>query len=146
MVGLYMALVLILLLMSIIDIEHRILPDSLQLLLFSLGILKLFWHGDMQESLLGMAAAGGLGCALHYGYPLIRKREGLGFGDVKFFAIAGLWVGASGLPLFFLLSGLGGVILGVAWRMIYKQAQFPFGPALAVALWGTLLCRDMGWL
>jgi len=54
----------------------------------------------------------------------------LGLGDVKFFAVAGLWLGWEALPDFCVVSGLTGLVLGIIWKKITGQPSFPFGPAL----------------
>ena len=63
----------------------------------------------------------------------ILKRDSLGFGDVKFFIMAGLWLGLSYLPYFLMLSGVFGVLFGFAWQYIKKEKLFPFGPALILS-------------
>lgn len=56
-------------------------------------------------------------------------------GDVKFFAVAGLWLGLDMMPVFFFMSGLFGVLLGGGWRFFTgKSGLFPFGPALIAAM------------
>lgn len=139
--GLVAAIGLTLLCLAIIDLEHRILPDKLQFILAALVGGLVFLSGV--ETLAWHALAGGVlflfGAGLHYGYPLIRGREGLGWGDVKFFAVSGLLLGFAPLPLFLFLSGIGGIVTGVLWKCYRKDPLFPFGPALCVALWGSYL-------
>ena len=69
----------------------------------------------------------------------MRGRHGLGLGDVKFLGVAGLWLGAAWLPAFFVVSGLAGAVLGLAWRRLGRGATFPFGPALAAGLMALVL-------
>lgn len=131
--------------MLVIDIEHMILPDQLQVILFVLGLLFVFFTG------LSMAAysAAFLGALIYFvlayvlakGGALVFKREALGMGDVKFFAVAGLWLGSSGLPAFMMLAGAGGVLLGLGWKFAVRTPHFPFGPALIFAFFVLLLLR-----
>jgi prepilin signal peptidase PulO-like enzyme (type II secretory pathway) len=79
---------------------------------------------------MGMA----LGLLLHHGYRFLRKREGLGYGDVKFFSVAGLWLTPFPMVIFLFLAGVFGVVFGLLWRVLGKGEYFPFGPALAVSL------------
>lgn len=134
--GMVLALLAVtLLIMIVADFEHYIIPDQIHVFLLPLG---LFYHylieTPLEESLFGLIAGLVLGPGLHYGYRWVRKKEGLGFGDVKFLAVAGLWVGLMAMPPFLFLSGMLGVALGLVWRALGKGPRFPFGPALAAAL------------
>ena len=63
------------------------------------------------------------------------KKDGLGMGDVKFFAVAGLYLTPESASAFFLLSGLIGILTAIVWRLLKKGEVFPFGPSLAIALY-----------
>ncbi len=124
-----------LLIMIVADLEHYIIPDEVHWALLPLGIAYHYVIGSSWENVAaGAALGGGIGLALHYGYRYLRKKEGLGFGDVKFMAIAGLWLGVLPLVPFLFFSGVLGVIFGLLWRALGKGPVFPFGPSLAVAL------------
>lgn len=76
---------------------------------------------------------------------LVLRKKALGMGDVKFFAVAGLWLGLEMMPVFFFMSGLFGVLLGIGWRLFAgKKGLFPFGPALIAALYVILLANGAG--
>lgn len=66
---------------------------------------------------------------------VMLKKEALGMGDVKFFIVAGLGLGLMTLPYFLLLSGILGLVFGMAWKKITKEDLFPFGPALIVSFY-----------
>ncbi|MFP4312904.1 MAG: prepilin peptidase [Alphaproteobacteria bacterium] len=134
-----------------IDLEHFILPDELNLICGVLGAvyLSISW----QQNIYGLEAiiwAHILGGAVLYsvfawvlGWMMqkLLKKEALGFGDVKFFAVAGLWLGASQLPLFLIGCGLMGIVFAVLWRLAGKGEVFPFGPAIILSFF-TLLFFD----
>lgn len=124
-----------LLVMIVVDIKHYIIPDQVHLALLPLGLA---FHASMgtrwEDVLLGFLAGMVLGLILHHGYRALRKKEGLGYGDVKFFAIAGLWLTIQSFVPFLFFSGLFGVIFGLIWRAVGRGRIFPFGPALAMAL------------
>ncbi len=92
--GILLALMSVaLLIMIIVDLEHYIIPDEIHYALLPLGLIWHFVIGtpplDVAEGLLiGLV----IGLTLRYGYRVLRRKEGLGFGDVKFFAVAGLWL------------------------------------------------------
>ncbi len=124
-----------LLVMLVIDLQHYILPDSMQICVFALGIIWHFLQGTALADVLYGAAAGlAVGCALKYGYIFLKNQDGLGLGDVKFLAIAGMWLGLENLPVYFFLSGVLGIITGLLWRLAGRGRVFPFGPALIIAM------------
>jgi prepilin signal peptidase PulO-like enzyme (type II secretory pathway) len=105
--------------------------------------LALIYHAqvgtDVKQVLYGFLTASALALFLHYGYGKLRGREVLGFGDVKFFAVAGLWLGLYGLVPFLFYAGFIGTLLGIGWRLLGKGAIFPFGPALAITLFALVI-------
>lgn len=138
--------------MLVIDLEHLILPNQLQVILFVLGLIYVFFQSqaeifsglkltDFGHSLLSSVLYGGLAYGLAWGGRLAFRREALGLGDVKFFAVAGLWLGFTALPAFMLLAGVMGVALGLMWKIYAKKDVFPFGPALLASFLLLLLLR-----
>ncbi|MEZ0226412.1 MAG: A24 family peptidase [Alphaproteobacteria bacterium] len=130
-----------------IDFAHMILPDGLNLAVLLLGMAVLLAnalsasdspefilaHG---ETALGGVALYGIGAlALRQGGVILLKKEPLGWGDVKFFAASGFWLGTNPevVAHFLILSGTAGVIIALLWRKFKKEAAFPFGPALLLA-------------
>lgn len=124
-----------LLIMVVVDLEHYIIPDSVHL---ALAPLALAWHvlanTPREDMISGFLTGLFLGLGLHYGYRLLRKKDGLGFGDVKFLAVAGLWMGFLAIPPFLFMAGILGIATGLLWRVLKRGPVFPFGPALAVSL------------
>lgn len=124
-----------LLIMIVADLEHYMIPDQVHYALLPLGLA---WHYVMgtpwEEVAYGFVLGAGVGLALHHGYRFLRKKEGLGFGDVKFLAVAGLWLGVRPFVPFLFYSGLLGVATGLLWRVLKKGELFPFGPSLAISL------------
>lgn len=124
-----------LMVMIVADLEHFIIPDCVHLTLLPLALLYRYVSGTLNPDILwGFLLMVGLGLLLHYGYSALRGRSMLGYGDVKFFAIVGVWLDLSAIPAFLLLAGSLGVVLGLIWRALGKGAVFPFGPALAISL------------
>lgn len=123
----------LLLILALIDLEHKLLPDVLTLpgtalgLLFALlGLTMSFW-----SSVLGVA----VGFLLMLLIALI-SRGGMGMGDVKLMAMIGAFMGWK--AVFFVLFGasLLGSIGGILYLYITKQDRktpIPFGPSMAVA-------------
>jgi len=140
-----------------IDLHYKIIPDSLNLSIFLLGLLALLIAACVSfnpPAFLLVKGAEGLGAAVVYGggalllrqvFLWVMHREALGLGDVKFFAAIGVWLGfsANNLAWFLILSGAFGVVLALIWRKMTGQREFPFGPALILAFIVVLLGHDV---
>ena len=130
--------------LSMIDVDHQLLPDSITLPLLWLGLaLSLFpVFADMHSSLIG-AIAGYLSLWTVYQlFKLVTGKEGMGFGDFKLLAALGAWMGWQALPVIVLLSSAVGALLGGAMIVIQgrdRAQPIPFGPYLAIAGWIALL-------
>ena len=126
--------------MSMIDIDHQILPDTMTLLLMWLGLLLNIDHTfvDLQSAVIG-AMAGYLSLwSVYWLFKLATGKDGMGFGDFKLLAALGAWFGWQFLPMIILLSSLVGAVVGIAGIMILgrdKNIPIPFGPYLAAAGW-----------
>ena len=137
-----------LLALTLIDLDHKLLPDSITLPLLWAGLMiaavpiggrPLFT--DLHSSVIG-AAAGYLSLwAVYQLFKLITGKEGMGYGDFKLLAAIGAWLGWQTLPLVILVSAAFGSIVGVtliaAGRS--RHVPIPFGPYLAAAGWIALL-------
>src|SRR5699024_7302555 len=100
--------------LSIIDLDHQLLPDSITLPLLWLGLL-LSLSGqftDPQSSILG-ATIGYLSLwSLYHIFRLLTGKEGMGYGDFKLLAALGAWLGWQALPVIVLLSSFVGALVG----------------------------------
>lgn len=75
-------------------------------------------------------------------FLLITKKEGMGHGDFKLFALLGAWLGWQVLPLILIIASFLGATVGIAMMLIKHQDRntaIPFGPYLALAGWITML-------
>lgn len=133
-----------LIVLSFIDIDHQLLPDSITLPLLWLGlILSLFSiYTDCHTSIIG-AVAGYLSLwSVYQLFKLLTGKEGMGYGDFKLLALLGAWLGWHYLPLIIVLSSLVGAVIGVL-MIVFRQHDaakpIPFGPYLAAAGWLALI-------
>jgi Type II secretory pathway, prepilin signal peptidase PulO and related peptidases len=122
------------------DILHGLLPDKLVCPLLWLGLL---YHlcikpDDLSDAVTG-AMVGYLGfAAIYWGYRLVRKREGMGYGDVKYFAALGAWHGVCILPVLALTAALTAMSYLTIRKLVLRdnyafKNPLPFGPFLAAA-------------
>jgi len=126
--------------MSMIDIDHQILPDTMTLSLMWLGLLLNIDNTfiDLQSAVIG-AMAGYLSLwSVFWLFKLATGKDGMGFGDFKLLAALGAWFGWQFLPMIILLSSLVGAVVGITGILIMgrdKNIPIPFGPYLAAAGW-----------
>jgi len=136
-----------LLAMSMIDVDHQLLPDSLVLPLLWLGLIlnNQGMFATPSDALWG-AVGGYLSLwSVYWVFKLVTGKEGMGYGDFKLLAMIGAWGGWQVLPLTILLSSLVGAILGIIilkLRDADSSTPIPFGPYLAIAGWIALLWGD----
>jgi len=137
---------------TIIDIDYMIIPNvitypgtaiGIVLALMSSysllpGILPLEhpFVSSLTEALFGIAFGAGLLYCVWWFYYVVRKREGLGLGDVKLLAMIGALFGPQCSLFTIFIGSVLGSIVGVA-MMIAKRhslsSYLSFGPYLVVA-------------
>jgi leader peptidase (prepilin peptidase)/N-methyltransferase len=140
-----------LLALTVIDLDHQILPDSITLPLLWLGLLaSLAWTTglappiptDPRSAILG-AIGGYLSLwSVYWAFKLTTGKEGMGYGDFKLFGALGAWMGWQMLPLVLLLSAFTGAVVGIALIMLRgrdRNVPIPFGPYLAAAGWIAMM-------
>jgi leader peptidase (prepilin peptidase)/N-methyltransferase len=130
--------------LSMIDLEHSLLPDDITLPFMWLGLAcNIFGvFTDITSSLIGAMLGYSILWLIFMSFKVITGKEGMGYGDFKLLALLGAWLGWQFLPLIILLSSITASIIGIAMIMFKgrdKAAAFPFGPYLAIAGWITLL-------
>ena len=107
---------LTLLALTLIDIDHMLLPDAITLpgiwagLLVNLGGT----FTDLRSAVIG-AVAGYLALWLVYHlFKWLTGKEGMGYGDFKLLALLGAWLGWQALPACILVASLVGTVYGLA--------------------------------
>jgi leader peptidase (prepilin peptidase) / N-methyltransferase len=138
-----LVLMALLVTVSAIDIEHRIVPN--RLLLPAAATALVLWAlvdpGRLPENLIAAAAAGGFLLAAAVAYP-----AGMGMGDVKLAAVMGLFLGRAVVPAIFaaLVAGtvLGAIIIARYGAKEGRKKGIPFGPWLALGSLVGLFAGD----
>lgn len=136
---LFYMLVTCLMIITVIDFEHYLIPDSLQIALLGIAATHNFvlYSTSFVDRVYAGLFAFTLGAIVYAVFLLIMKKEGMGIGDIKFMGIAGFFLGFHDFVTFLFLTGVIGIFLGLAWKHIKKSDAFPYGPALSASL---LIC------
>ena len=150
----YLVLTAALLAISIIDLEHFIVPDRITapLTVSSLALLGLAAAAEGNGWRFGRSLLGGLAFFAFLLLLNIVNPRGMGMGDVKLSFSLGLFLGWLGWGQVFLggfLSFLLGAVVGVALiatKVKGRKDHVPFGPFLAAGtlitiLWGASILR-----
>lgn len=133
-----------LIVITFIDLEHRIIPDVISIPGIALGFIFSFFIDDLSmlnrtlgwsNSLIGIIAGGGSLLAVAFVYQLITKKEGMGGGDIKLLAMMGAFLGWKSVPFIVFASSLLGSVIGITLMLVQKKdakLAIPFGPFLAL--------------
>lgn len=134
------------------DLEDRILPDELTLGGTIAGVIlaafvmlpgvfgevllprsKAAWQSVLNAALGALILAGPM-WMLGIAYARLRKREGLGFGDVKLLILLGVFLGIEKGVLALMIGAAAGSILGVGYALLTHKSvstyELPFGSFL----------------
>lgn len=133
-----------LIILGFIDFYHQILPDAVTLPGFGLALIYAFFRDDMSflQALLGAAVGAGVLLLIYGLYYLVRKKEGLGLGDVTMMLLIGAYLGWKSSLLTLILASFLGALIGVFFIFFRKkdmQFALPFGTFLAPAAFVALL-------
>jgi leader peptidase (prepilin peptidase)/N-methyltransferase len=156
---------------TFIDLEHMIIPNVITFPGIVVGIiyagLKTDWNtahllfGSSRlnlesiirilngvpiiDSIFGIILGGGVLFLIGFLYEVIRKREGMGMGDVKLLAMIGAFLGWKGVIFVVFISSLIGTVVGIS-IILYKRGDLkyaiPYGPFLSLA--AALYCYTGG--
>jgi leader peptidase (prepilin peptidase)/N-methyltransferase len=133
----YFAFVAALIVITVIDLYHQIIPDVISLPGIGAGLLAslIIPQITFLNSLIGILLGGGSLFLVATFYHWLFKKEGMGGGDVKLLAMIGAFLGWKAVILTIFLSSLIGSITGIM-MMILKGKDFkyaiPFGPFLSL--------------
>ena len=138
-----------LLVISVIDYRHRIIPDELSLSLLVIGLVVGGINPFLQstglwgyiESSCAMLLGGLFMLGLAWVGEKVFKKEALGGGDIKLVAAFGALMGWRGLFGSLFLGSLLGGILGLALLLSGKKQRgetLPFGPFLSLGVFATV--------
>ena len=134
-----------------IDLKHYIIPNSLTYSMMILGFVKSFDPNldpifpNFLNSLIGGLLGYGIIWSIIYFYRQFKKKEGMGLGDAKLFAVIGFWFGWISIPFVVFLSSIIALlsVLPDLLRSSKKlSSQIPFGPFIILGTIFYLVFQD----
>ncbi|MDP2862588.1 MAG: prepilin peptidase [Desulfobacterales bacterium] len=134
----YFAFISALVVITFIDIDHRIIPDTISLPGIPIGFLLaslVLPSMNYKTSLAGILTGGGSLLAVAWIYNLITKKEGMGGGDIKLLAMIGAFTGWKGVLFTIFVASATGTLAGIAVMLKTKKGMklaVPFGPFLSI--------------
>ena len=154
-IGVYLLVTGALIAASFMDLELRIIPNSITIggillaPVLSVAVPHLHYYpafGRMfpffiQDTVLGPLSACGVGMITGAGLTwfsgvigkLLFHREAMGLGDVKFMAALGGILGWQQIILVFFMAAIIGAVVGIIHIIRTKEHHMPFGPFLSIA-------------
>ena len=137
----HFAFVSSLVVITFIDLRHRIIPDVISLpgIVAGFGASFFLTPPGVMDSAIGAVLGGAVLLVITAAYYLLTGTEGMGGGDIKLLAMIGAFEGWRGVLFTLLASSFLGAFVGVgAIAFFGKSSKYaiPFGPFLAA---GALL-------
>ncbi len=124
-----------------IDLRHYIIPNSITYPMMILGFIKSFDPNlnsifpNYINSLIGGIFGYVMIWSIIYFYKQIKKKDGMGLGDAKLFAVLGFWFGWISIPFIIFLSSIIALIYVLPDLLKNSKkmsSQIPFGPFIII--------------
>ncbi len=156
----YLALCTGLVAITLIDIKHLIIPDMITLPGIAAGVALNAFRTDwgaaagavfssglsdflpatasiaIFDSIGGALLGGGAFLLIAMAYRNLRKKEGMGMGDVKLVAMLGAFFGMWGVLVIIFLSSILGTLIGLSVIILHKKDPgyaIAYGPFLSLS-------------
>jgi leader peptidase (prepilin peptidase) / N-methyltransferase len=137
---------------TFIDLEHRIIPDQLSIGGLMLGVLTGGFDTQLSysEVLIGAAVGFSVFFFFAWAYERFSGKSGLGGGDIKLLAMMGAFLGWQGVFFVVFASSVLGSVIGIAWalsvgRKNILKAAIPYGPFLVLGALVYLFFGEVLW-
>ena len=138
-------------LLTVIDVQHRLLPNRVLVPAFAAGAILLTMAAAFSGAWPDLLRAGVAALVLFAVYLLLAliAPSGLGMGDVKLAGLLGLYLGwlgwgevIVGAAAGFVVQALVGLVL-LAGRRIGLRSELPFGPAMLLGAAFAIAAGDL---
>ena len=130
--------------LTLTDLDAMIIPDGCHIVaalawLAAAPFVSQSWVRDALTGLLSALVYGGGLLIVSLILDRVLGRESLGGGDIKLFAVVGLYLGLVGTLFALMLACVAGLLFGKLARREGGDRAFPFGPSIALAAAAMLL-------
>jgi len=144
-------LTIVLVVISMIDADTQLIPDSIVLPLMWLGLAMSLFHTTLggntlfiapKDAIVGAMAGYLTLWSVFWLFKLVTGKDGMGYGDFKLLAALGAWLGWQQLPMIIMMSAVVGAVINITLILARgkdRSIPIPFGPYLATAGWITML-------
>ncbi len=144
----------ILIVVSMIDKDTQIIPDSIVIPLLWMGLSISLIHPLTNTSKLFISPSDAIIGALvgylslwsvFWTYKLCTGKDGLGYGDFKLLAALGAWLGWQQILFIIMLSAITGLLINFALIIFLKKDRntpIPFGPYLSFSGWIAMIWSE----
>ena len=122
-----------------IDLESMLIFNRFLVIIGVLGVVAIFFdkYTKWYDHLIGAVVFGGFFLLIYYMAIWILKREGMGFGDVKFALAAGFLLGWQRMLLAMVIASITASIILVIIKRVKGDEngkEYPFGPFISVGV------------
>lgn len=135
-VGLYCVLFSMLMVLSVIDWRTFTIPNGINIMILLLGLVRVVTDWEHWKSYLIGSLAFGLAFLLLH---ILTGGAGLGMGDVKLVAAAGLLLGWQKMLLAVIVGSIAGAVIHAVRMTRGAGRKLAFGPYLAGGIWFSAL-------
>ncbi len=145
------ALTVVLVVISMIDADTQLIPDSIVLPLMWLGLAMSLFHPMIgantlfigpKDAIVGAMAGYLTLWSVFWLFKIVTGKDGMGYGDFKLLAALGAWLGWQQLPMIIMMSAVVGAVINITLILARgkdRSIPIPFGPYLAAAGWITMI-------
>jgi leader peptidase (prepilin peptidase) / N-methyltransferase len=133
-----------------VDYYHRLLPAIITFPAIVIGFLTSFLNPYIgpRDSLLGILLGGGVLAVVYFFYKFVRKKDGLGEGDIVMLAMVGAFLGWQNVLLVLFLSSFMGSLVGAIFIFVLKKGTdflYPYGTFIGAASLPTIFWGEYVW-
>ncbi len=124
-----------LVLIFVIDLKHKIIPNKVNLFLGIIFFLSVITTKTYMHWLVGGAIGLLFPLGVTYLFYLLKGQIGLGGGDIKLWCALGIYLGAEGIIQNISFSCLlGSLFVGILmlFKIVDKKTLIPFGPFIVI--------------
>ena len=134
--------------LTLTDLDDYLIPDGCLIIaalawLLAALLMRTPWRSVLLGLFSGLLYGGGI-LTVSLIMDRVLGRDSLGGGDIKLFAVCGLYLGIIGTLFTVMLACVIGLFFAFLRKRTEKAAgkEFPFGPSIAVAAALMLFCGD----